>query len=212
MLKEKICKGTGKAKGFGCGKIVPQEMYGKPNRVYGIGRSCGCFSNWLLNSVEGKKKIAASALKASKARIDLENAFKEKKERIGLNTLLKNTVISFHAYVRERDKGKPCIACGAEWKPDFHASHYFKAENYSLLKFNEFNVNGGCISCNIRKEGNLGAYSINLPIKIGTKRFEEINSLAEMEKKTNHKWDREWLVEKRRYYQEKIKELKKSEK
>ena len=51
IKREKPCKGTGDAKGFGCNK--PQL-----NRVYGLGVQCKCYSKWLLENDKGKKKKA----------------------------------------------------------------------------------------------------------------------------------------------------------
>lgn len=49
-IKPKPCNGTGLAKGYGCGhKTI--------HRIYGLGKMCGCYSNWLLNSEAGKLKL-----------------------------------------------------------------------------------------------------------------------------------------------------------
>ena len=49
-VKEKKCKGIGKAIGYGCGSM-------QLKRVYGLGLNCRCYQNWLLNSEEGKNKL-----------------------------------------------------------------------------------------------------------------------------------------------------------
>lgn len=199
--KKKPCKGiTAETKGFGCGK----ETY---HRVHGLGKMCGCYSNWLLNTEAGRLKMEKAQLKASKPRRELEEAEKEIKNRKNLTTLIKSVVSVFHEYVRERDKGKPCIACGTEWKKDFHASHFFKAELYSSLRLNEYNVHSGCIECNIRKEGNINQYSQNLPFRIGRENYEKLINLAAEDKMSGHRWDREELIETRKYYKEKLKIL-----
>lgn len=198
--KPKACKGIGKAKGYGCGKLTL-------HRVHGLGKMC-CYASWLYTSDAGKAKLSKAINQVQKPRLELEKAEKEKKERTGITTLIKSVVNVFHEYVRLRDKHKPCIACGTPWKEDFQASHFFKAELYSTLKFHEDNVHGGCVKCNIPLEGNLSPYAVNLPNRIGVERFEELNRLAALEKQTYFKWCREELREIRDKYKVKLKELK----
>lgn len=198
--KSKPCKGTGNAKGYGCGK---QTLH----RVYGLGKMCGCYSDWLLNSEAGKIKLQKSILKASKPRRELEKAEKERKHRNGLGTLLKNVRNVCHQYIRERDKYKPCISCGEPWNERHQAGHFYKAELFSKLKFNEYNINGQCEGCNIRKDGNESQYRVNLPNRIGLEKYRELEHLASLEKKTDHKWEREALIEIRKYYKQKLKKI-----
>jgi len=114
----------------------------------------------------------------------------------------------FNKYIRLRDKGKPCISCLTPYMDSFQATHYHKAELYPTLKFNELNVFGGCIKCNLFLDGNLEMYGVNLPERIGQEKFNELNQLAANEKKTVHKWDREELKKIRTKYNLKIKQLK----
>ena len=195
--KEKPCKGTGLAKGYGCGKLTKF-------RTYGLGKMC-CYPDWLLNSENGKIILEKATLKATKPRRDLEKAQKERKERKGLPALLVNVRTACHDFIKARDEGKPCISCGVPWSSDFQAGHYFKAELYSNLKFHEDNIHGQCQPCNLRKEGNLGPYSVNLPRRIGVDKFQKLNELAKQHEVK--KWDREELNQIRKYYKQKLKEL-----
>jgi hypothetical protein len=198
--KEKPCKGTGKAKGYGCGK--PTKY-----RVYGLGKMCGCYPDWLLNSENGKIVLEKATLKATKPRRELEKALKEKKNRDKITTLISAVKDVCHDYIKARDNGKPCISCGTPWKKDFDAGHYYKAELFSSLKFEEDNIHAQCIYCNRRLEGNLNQYEMNLPNRIGQDRFEKLKEKARLDKKLNHKWDREKLKEIRTYFRSKLKEL-----
>jgi len=54
--KRKPCKGTGIASGFGCGV---NTLY----RVYGLGKMCGCYSNFILNTDSGKVIMQKAMLK-----------------------------------------------------------------------------------------------------------------------------------------------------
>tara|TARA_R110000822_G_scaffold127454_1_gene262953 strand:- start:12383 stop:13009 length:627 start_codon:yes stop_codon:yes gene_type:complete len=208
MLKEKKCKAIGKAIGFeSCGELVPVEMYGKANRVYGIGKSCGCYSKWLTSTPQGKEIIKKATLKATKTSREFKQFEKQEKDRTSLSWLLKNTVIACHKYIRKRDEGKPCISCQESYNSRHQAGHFYKAELFSTLKFNEFNINNQCVGCNIRKDGNESEYRVHLPKRIGEEAYSELNELAKIDKKVDHKWDREELKAKRKYYLNKIKEL-----
>ena len=205
--KEKKCKGTGKAKGFGCGEMIPQVHYGKANRIYGIGISCGCYPKWLYNTDEGRKQIERISIKVTKDRKDLEKAEKEHKNRKGLGVLLSNVRDVCHEYIRKRDKGKPCISCGTPWNNEFEAGHLYPTK-YSTIRYYEYNIHGQCIQCNRFKDGNFDSYLLRLPERIGAKEVEHLLRLAEEDKRMDLKWDREHLKEIRNNYRKKIKELK----
>lgn len=198
-VKEKPCKGTGNAKGYGCGKLTQ-------HRIYGLGKMC-CYADWLYNSPKGLEKVRKAALKVSKPRLEYETAKKERKDRNKITTLIESVKTVCHNYIKLRDKGKPCISCGAPYHSEHQAGHYYKAELYSSLKFNEWNINGQCVRCNIRLEGNLSQYVVNLPSRIGEDNFRVIEGMADVEKKLKWKWDRESLKSIREYYKQKIKEL-----
>lgn len=185
--KKKKCKGTGKAKGHGCGK----ENW---KRTYGLGHECKCYQTWLLTTKEGKEIVKNRTLKVTKPRRELEKAEKEHKERQKLPQLLASTRDAVHRYIRERDKGKPCISCGQPWHKDFHAGHFYKAELYSILRFHTWNIHGQCPKCNLRLEGNLNNYELNLPYRIGESKFQQIRKIALANKHKEYKWDRQELI------------------
>jgi len=196
-----ICKGTSIAIGHGCG--TPQQ-----DRINGLGIKCKCYSKWLLGTPEGSAKLKRITLSVTAPRIELEKAFDDKKNRTKLNTLLINVRNSCHEFIRLRDKGKPCISCGISYLPDFHAGHLYKAELYSNLKFDEKNINGQCQSCNLRKEGNESGYRTGVIQRLGIEHLNYLDEKAKAYKKNDYHWDRAELEEMRKYYQEKLKELK----
>lgn len=199
-LKSKPCKGTGQAHGYGCG--IPT-----PYRTYGLGKMCGCYSDWLLNSDAGKVKLYKALNKVQKPRLELEKAQTERKTSSSLKNALKSTKDLVHEYVRLRDKGLPCISCGEPWHSDFQACHYHKAELYETLRFNLDNIHGGCIGCNLYKDGNLEQYNINLPFRIGQKRYNDLMKLAQVDKHYSKVWNLENLRMIRLEIKQKIKEL-----
>lgn len=197
--KPKKCKGQNKAKSVkGCGKVT---LY----RKYGLCQSC--LAQFYLETDYGKVLMKKAEIKATKPRRELEKVEKERKETQKLGALLKQVEKYCHAYIRKRDEGKPCISCNEIWRPDFQCGHYFPAGKYSMLKFNEYNQNGQCPGCNLFKEGNFEAYSVNLPKRIGQDMFNDLYRIAAKEKQINFKWDRERLIEIRDYYKAKIKQL-----
>ncbi len=210
MATIKKCKGVGKAKGQGCNTELP---YSEKNGLktykakYGLGFDCRCYSKWLISSDEGKKMVAATTLKVTKPTRDLKEFEEKEKENKSLSWLLKNTVIACHNYIRKRDQGKPCASCKESYNSRHQAGHFYKAELFSSLKFNEDNIHGQCVGCNVHNEGNESQYRVNLPNIIGKEKYAKLNRLAAEEKIKNHKWDREKLKETRAYYLEKIKQL-----
>lgn len=186
QTKPKPCKGTGKAKGYGCGKTTL-------HRVYGLGKMCGCYSDWLLNSENGKIVLSKSILKATQPRKEFEQAKNARKEQNTLKSLLINVRMQFHAYIRKRDKGKPCISCGIEWNDSFHASHFYKAELYSNLKFDKNNIHGACQKCNLFMEGNEGGFRVGLINRYGKDFVDALDKKAMQYKKENFKWEIEDL-------------------
>ena len=106
-----------------------------------------------------------------------------------VNALKKRAWKSFSRYIRERDK--ICVICGGS--PD-HAGHYFHngdKQSNSLkgneLWYDEKNIHACCVSCNLRKHGNLHLYAIRLIDMYGSR------VLHKLEKKFNT--PKEWTVE-----------------
>lgn len=183
--KKKKCKGTGQAKGYGCGQLTF-------HRVYGLCKM-KCYPDWLLNSDAGKAKLQKSILKASKPRLELEKAKTARKEQNTLKSLLTNVRMQLHAYIRQRDKGKPCISCGGQWNDTFQAGHFYKAELYSNLKFDKDNIHSQCQGCNLFNEGNESGYRVGLINRYGKEFVDALDKKAQSYKKESFKWDIEEL-------------------
>lgn len=194
--KKKPCKGTGKAKESGCGQITIRRKYGL---------CMTCYPKWLYSTPEGKKMVERLTIKATEPSRELQKAFKEKKDRNKLQYLLMNTMIVCHKYIRERDKGKPCVSCGQLWGKDHQAGHWKKAELYSTLKFFENNIHNQCQGCNLMKDGNVQRYADRITMRITEQEKQEIEQMCIDERQSNFKWDRQELEELRTYYNEKYK-------
>jgi hypothetical protein len=195
-IKSKHCKGTGLAKGFGCNKLTPFRHYGLCS---------SCYPDWLLNSENGKIKMAKALNKVQAPRKSLEKAEKEKKELTSLKLAHNTTKTAVHSFVRERDAGKSCISCGVLWNKEFQAGHYYPAGSFETLKYDLDNIHGQCVQCNLYKEGNFENYTLRLPYRIGKEAFDRIVKLAGIDKQFQKFWD----VDKLKSIREQIKQWKK---
>jgi len=133
-----------------------------------------------------------------------------KKRREALQTipeLIKLAQVEFNAYIRARDKGKPCICCGRPLDGDgvgggLDAGHFRSTGSASHLRFNEDNCHAQSKHDNQYLAGNVVDYRINLIKRIGLERVEALEA-----DNTPHKWQREELIEIKETYKRKLKEL-----
>ena len=147
--------------------------------------------------------------KQAKQRETVDKAIKQKKERESLATLRNNVKNVCHQYIRLRDTGKPCVSCGGEWSNDHQAGHWYKAELYSSIRYDERNIHNQCKKCNLFLDGNHERYTERVHSRIGEHGKAAVQKAAAKYKQGAFKWEREKLVAIRTYYREKIKSLKK---
>jgi hypothetical protein len=125
-----------------------------------------------------------------------------KKEK-DVKQLLKDAQEVFNRYIRLRDQDERCISC--QTGAVENAGHYLNVGHHSAYRFNEENVHGQCIRCNMYLSANLIKYRRNLVKKIGADRVEFLEDSAERRK--SHKWDRTELIALIQYYKNKIKQV-----
>lgn len=113
---------------------------------------------------------------------------KAKKKEPRLSDYKKVVQRKFNTYIRERDKGQPCLACGKH-SDNMQASHYIAQGSAGALRYNAENVHSTCVSCNMYKHGNLIEMRIGLVKKIGEDRVK----LLEEHRHDLHKWTKEEL-------------------
>jgi len=122
---------------------------------------------------------------------------KVKKENLQtVQELMKLTQIIFNKWIRERDKGQPCISCGNTKPKKVNAGHFVASGKSKFLTFNEDNVHLQCEYCNTHLHGNLIDYRINLINKIGLERVEWL----EANRHETKKYTREELKEIKKKY------------
>ena len=150
---------------------------------------------------EQKRKAATKAEREAKRK---ERA-RTKALRHRLETipeLTKKAQAAFNRYIRLRDRGLPCISCGTPWKDNFQACHYVPAGRSGKLRFDEANVHGGCVRCNLYESGNIRGYRQGLIERIGRARVEELDADHEV-----RKWTKEELRELAAEYRRKAREI-----
>ncbi len=152
-----------------------------------------------------KCSIEYNKTKKEKQAVKFKEFEQEHKEEKSLKASLINTKVQVHEYVRLRDKGKNCISCGAAWKSDFQCGHHYKSETFTTLRFNLDNLHGQCQRCNLFLEGAFDNYALNLPYRIGIKKYNDLQSLASIDKQFSKVWNLENLKEIR----ENVKKLRK---
>lgn len=134
-----------------------------------------------------------------KKHVERKRAFKQS----DLKTRKRAAKEACHAYIRARDKGLPCICCNEPLGDDYHAGHFLESGNYSSLRYNEFNINGQRLYCNVYKGGNSGDYRTNLINKIGLEKVLEMESMkSDRIKRTCEDYR---IIES--YYKEKLKSI-----
>jgi hypothetical protein len=83
---------------------------------------------------------------------------------------------AFNAWIRERDKDRPCISCGRKSNAKQNAGHYRSVGAAPQLRFNEDNCHKQCEHCNSYKSGNVSEYRPRLLERIGLSRVESLES------------------------------------
>jgi 5-methylcytosine-specific restriction endonuclease McrA len=132
---------------------------------------------------------------------------KTRKDKIKTKTeWLTEAQAAVNAYVRIRDRGKPCVSCG---KPDNgthqrHASHYRSVGACSSLRFNLKNVYASCQQCNTSKSGNLLEYRIRLKKRYGESLVEWLESQNEPKR-----YETDYLIRLRDVFRKRVNKLKK---
>ena len=189
-MKAKKCKQCGK-------EFVPM-------RSTAIACSYLCAKAW-VDARNAKMKEQKAKLEAKIER----QLTKERKEKLKTrNDWIKETQVAFNAYIRERDKDKPCICCGkplgeSQVGGGFDAGHYRSVGSSPHLRFNEDNCHGQRKYCNNWRSGNAVDYRLGLIARIGLERVEALEANNEPAK-----WDIDELKAIRDYYRKKLKELK----
>lgn len=115
---------------------------------------------------------------AEKVKQNARESKKKARLEVDKKTVFELAKITFNAFIRERDSREPCISCGAPYFVFKQAGHYFSGGGHANVLFDEDNVHGQCVKCNIEKAGNTVEYGVRLERKIGKARFEVLRANA----------------------------------
>ncbi len=141
-----------------------------------------------------------------------ENNWKKQKKKMQadletVQSLTKKAQRYFNAYIRVRDRGKPCVSCNKPLKAKFDAGHYFSSTHKNTT-FDERNVHGQCVHCNRDLHGNLLNYQIGIERRIGGDNLIALHEAAHKVRK----FTREELREIIEIYKQKKKEHERNDK
>jgi hypothetical protein len=176
-IKEKPCLGTGQAKGFGCGRKTK-------HRVYGLGKMCGCYSDWLLTSDNGKLKMQKSII-AAKSKVQKEQKKLEKdkasKTKIELMSADKYRAEYLQPIINEItriiDFGQSCIATGNFGK--MNGGHYVSVGANRTTALNLHNIHIQSFESNHHKSGDPIKYRLGLIERYGNNYFEYVQFIQQ---------------------------------
>lgn len=184
MIQEKKCKGTGKAKGHGCNKMVPVRIGKRKNRHYGLGMSCGCYNKWLLNTSEGNEVLRRSRITGKKT-LEKEAKAKKRKEKESVkktSEYRKELQVVVNQIVRVIDIDKGCISCTHGWDKNWtrqrHAGHRLSVGSNPQLRYNLHNIHLQCSVCNNFKSGNSRQYDKGLIEQYGPEYLDKCKALT----------------------------------
>lgn len=175
--KEKPCKGTGDAKGRGCGALTF-------HRVYGLGKMCGCYSDWLLNTAKGKQKLAKS-ITSGKSIVEKEIKKKESEvkanQKIAILTPDKYRAKYLQPIINEIarliDYGQSCIASDCFGK--MNGGHYISVGSNRTTALNLHNIHIQSFESNHHKSGDQIRYRLGVIDRYGNNYFKFIESLQQ---------------------------------
>lgn len=97
---------------------------------------------------------------------------------------VKRAQAAVNAWVRLRDEGKPCISCGTMTATAWHAGHFYSTAARPDLRFDTANIHKQCSQCNLYLSGNLIAYRLALPERIGIAELDRLDGPPSKERAT----------------------------
>lgn len=158
-----------------------------------------CAASYAKREREGREKAEKAQTKARKKALET------------IPELIKKAQHEFNAYIRARDKDKPCICCGhplgeGDVGGAFDCGHYRSTGSASHLRFDERNAAAQRKVCNRWGAGRAVDYRIGLIARIGQAEVEALEADNAV-----RKWTREELRDIATLYRQKRRELEKEQ-
>jgi hypothetical protein len=171
-----------------------------------------CVEGWYA-AQSAKQKAAKAKADAKRRKMDRATDRARRRALETIPELIKAAQREFNAYIRARDKDKPCICCGrmasdkdlltgSRWD----AGHYRSTGSASHLRFHEDNCHRQLVFCNRHGAGRAVDYRLGLIARIGLLAVEALET-----NNAPKKWERDELRQIAATYKAKLKELEKQE-
>ena len=140
-MKEKKCKGLGKAQGHGCGNLSCFRQ---------LGLCPTCFKTWLYTTDEGMERIKKASFKATKTRIKTAKATKKDVELYRKEYIkdLQREVNKLARMIDQKHGYSTCIDCGKEFGKQIDAGHFHSTGSNPSIRFNLHNIHSQASHCN----------------------------------------------------------------
>lgn len=170
----KKCKGTGKAKGYGCGTATVFRKYGLCNK---------CLSNWMQETKEGKEFLSKLSLRGKRKTANTKRAERreEKKAAKTIGKLKSELQKEVNTIVRLMDADKGCVSCNHGHNTPFtrqaHAGHYHSVGSSNSIRYHLDNIHKQCSICNNYRSGALREYKQGLIKRYGEDYAEIVEGL-----------------------------------
>ena len=98
----------------------------------------------------------------------------------------------FSLYIRERDKNKPCITCGAMATKD---CGHFLSRRFENTRYDEQNAHGQCQKCNRFEYGNQYEHGVAVDKLYGEGASEKLRVKSRMSSSPRNQYDYEQIAE-----------------
>lgn len=144
------------------------------------------------------KEKAREQQKKQKEKIVVRKQKAKVKKAFSRSHLTKEADRVFSIFIRERDRGNPCITCKAEWE-EWQNCWHFMSRRHLNTRWHEKNANWQCQRCNNWNSWEQFLHSLFIDRLYGKWTAEQIMRLAQDTSKTT---DEEILMHIRYYYGE----------
>jgi hypothetical protein len=123
------------------------------------------------------KKCEDARLRAKKKAAEERAKLRRKAHKERPAALVKKLDAAFSKFIRERDKGKPCVTCGKPWEPTFQCGH-FLSRRHMATRWHKENAHGQCPGCNMFEGGRQFEHGLAVDALHGQGKAQELLMLS----------------------------------
>ena len=123
--------------------------------------------------------------------------------------LIQECQTAFNEYIRTRDKGLPCISCGAPYFSD--CGHLFKKSIRPAMRFSVMAAHGQCRECNSKDDGNYEKFCQGIAARHGIEYLTTVIQVANASRHAVYKLSKNDLLDMIKYFHEETKKLQKAD-